>query len=98
MIDAALELDRLHPFRFRLERLIDRLVDFHQPKAVGNRNALTKKPAEQLIGRNFQRFANDIVERSIDGGFAIRVALHGFIHQRVDRFKATRISSFQRGR
>ena len=44
LLDAALELDRLHPFRFRLERFIDRFVDFHQTQAVGDRNPLAKRP------------------------------------------------------
>ena len=98
LIDAAFELDGLDPFRLRLHGFFDGFFDFHQSETMRNGNPLAKQTAEQLINRNFQRFANDVIKRRVDRCFAIGITFHRLVHQRVNRLEAARVLATKRRR
>ena len=52
-------------------------------------------PTEQLVRRNVQSLADDVVQRGIDSRFTIRISFDGFVHESMDRFEAARILVFQ---
>ena len=90
-VHTAFELDSFDSFALCLERFFNSVFNLHQAKTVGDRYAVAKAPAEQLIDRHIHSLPDDVVQRRIDRSLAVGITLHALVHQGVNGLDPPRI-------